>query len=110
MVKKILLIIGLLLSFNTFALDPRYGDTITRDNRGVIVRSQKVLQEFRSIHACPATGKHTGSCPGWEIDHVIPLACKGKDEVFNLQWLPKEIKSAAGTLPKDRWERRVYCK
>lgn len=58
----------------------------------------------------PATGQHTGPCKGWAIDHVIPLAVGGCDAVSNLQWLPVEIKSCAGTVCKDRWERKVYAR
>jgi hypothetical protein len=39
--------------------------------------------------------------PGYIIDHVIPLACNGPDDVSNMQW---ETVSAAKA--KDRWERK----
>ena len=32
------------------------------------------------------------------------------DAVSNMQWLPTRMKSAKGAVPKDRWERRVYCR
>lgn len=97
--------------------EPSYADALQetrycgvfRDEDGTIVRSWTVRTAFRRIHACPSTGLTTGACPGWAIDHVIPLVCGGCDAVGNLQWLPNEIKSAAGMLPKDRWEQRVYC-
>lgn len=76
---------------------------------GRIKRRADVLAAFRRAHPCPATGRTAGPCPGWALDHVIPLACGGCDAVSNLQWLPLAIKSAAGTAPKDRWEMRVYC-
>lgn len=75
---------------------------------GSIRRRADVLGAFKKLHPCPATGKTSGACPGWSMDHVVPLASCGCDAVWNLQWLPNELKSAAGTLPKDRWERRVY--
>lgn len=28
-----------------------------------------------------------GACPGWNIDHVVPLCRGGADAVWNLQWL-----------------------
>jgi hypothetical protein len=80
-----------------------------READGTIKRSSSVLSAFRKAHPCPVTGKSTGACPGWAIDHVIPLICGGCDAVSNLQWLPNGIKSAAGTLPKDRWEQPTYC-
>lgn len=91
------------------AADPRRCGAPDRTDEGRIARSQVVLAEFRRLYPCPSTGRRAGACPGWAIDHVIPLACGGCDAVVNLQWLPVEIKSAAGTLPKDRWERRIYC-
>lgn len=63
--------------------------------------------EFRKIHPCPATGLTSGACPGWQVDHVIPLASCGCDIVENLQWLKNEVKTCAGTLCKDRWERKI---
>ena|SRR5690348_15294764 len=80
-----------------------------RDASGAIVRSQAVLSAFRRVHPCPVTGLLRGACPGWALDHVIPLDCGGCDAVSNLQWLPAALKSCAGTLCKDRWERKIYC-
>lgn len=96
------------------ALDPlreaRYCTvTPVRDADGSISRRADVLRAFRKAHPCPVTGLVTGACPGWAMDHIIPLACGGCDAVWNLQWLPGGLKSAAGTLPKDRWERVIYC-
>jgi hypothetical protein len=76
---------------------------------GGIKRSSAVLKAFRKIHPCPATGLTTGACPGWAIDHVIPLAVGGCDAVSNLQWLPHQIKSSGDDAAKDRWERKVYA-
>jgi 5-methylcytosine-specific restriction endonuclease McrA len=89
--------------------DSRYCGTVERDANGKISRSRSLLTDFKHLYACPSTGKHYGSCPGWAIDHVIPLACGGCDAIENLQWLPDAIKSAAGKYPKDRWERKIYC-
>lgn len=91
------------------ALDEtRYCGEPRRTTAGHILRRADVLVEFRRLYACPATGQHKGPCRGWAIDHVIPLAVGGCDAVRNLQWLPNEIKSCAGTKCKDRWERDVY--
>lgn len=51
-------------------------------------RSPAVRAEFRKLHPCPVTGKKTGACPGWQIDHREALVCGGRDELANLQWLP----------------------
>jgi len=81
--------------------------TPNRDKDGSITRRADVLAAFKRHHPCPSTGKTSGRCPGWAIDHVIPLANGGCDSVHNLQWLPHELKSCAKTC-KDRWERKVY--
>src|SRR5574343_301195 len=94
-IKRLILTLFTLCSISAIAEDIRYQDSVATRN------SRVVEEEFKKIHPCPVTNKSEGSCIGWEVDHVIPLACKGKDEVFNLQWLPKAIKSAKGTLPKD---------
>lgn len=83
--------------------------TPVRTANGDILRRADVLRAFQKSHPCPSTGLTTGACPNWAKDHVIPLVCGGKDEVSNLQWLPLPIKSAAGTYPKDRWERKINC-
>jgi len=91
-------------------VDQRYCYAITdipRDLQGRIIRSSKPVYVFRLAHPCPVTFKTTGACPGWSIDHVIPLASGGCDILENMQWLPNEIKSCAGKFCKDRWERIV---
>jgi hypothetical protein len=83
--------------------------TPARDETGRIKRRADVLLAFRDLYPCPSTWKTRGACPGWNIDHIIPLACSGCDSVPNLQWLPVEIKRCAGAFCKDRWERKIYC-
>lgn len=76
---------------------------------GTNKRSAAVLAAFQKIWPCPSTGLKTGACPGWQKDHVLPLECGGKDEVSNIAWMPTVVKAGRGTLPKDRWERKIYC-
>jgi hypothetical protein len=91
------------------ASDARYcRDAPLRDERGRILRDHAVLREFQRIHPCPATGRVTGACPGWAIDHVIPLAVGGCDSVVNLQWLPWRLKGSR--CGKDRFERQIYAR
>lgn len=68
------------------------------------------MRQFESIYPCPTGAAIDEPCDGWQIDHVVHLAVGGKDEIFNLQWMPVEIKSCSGTKCKDRWEREVYRK
>lgn len=92
------------------AEDVRFCGEPARDVAGVIIRSEKVRSNFQKLYPCPETGKTSGACPGWEKDHVIPLACGGCDTVENMQWLKSTIKSCAGAECKDRWERKIYCR
>jgi hypothetical protein len=56
---------------------------------------------FEHAKPCPSTGKRSGPCAGYVIDHVRPLACGGSDKASNMQW---QTKSAAKA--KDRTERK----
>lgn len=87
----------------------RYCGAPERYANGRIKRNHTVLVVFEHLHPCPAPNHPPGACPGWAMDHIIPLACGGCDAVWNLQWLPLEIKSCAGTTCKDRFERKIYC-
>lgn len=86
----------------------RYCGPPARLADGSIRRRSDVLAAFKRAHPCPVTGLATGTCPGWSMDHVIPLACGGCDAVSNLQWLPNALKTAPIT-GKDRFERKIYC-
>lgn len=50
-------------------------------------RSPEAVKAFRKDNPCPATGRVSGPCKGWEIDHVTPLKCGGADAPRNMQWL-----------------------
>lgn len=89
--------------------ETRYCGPPKRNVAGDIIRRADVLTAFRQQHVCPVTGTAAAKCPGWAIDHVIPLACGGCDAVHNLQWLPLTIKSTPADSSKDRWERYVYA-
>lgn len=92
------------LSANAGPLDEtRCCQVPKRDAQGQILRRADVLSAFKKVHPCPSTGKTSGACPGWIMDHVIPLACGGADSVGNLQWLPVESWRA-----KSLFERQIY--
>ena len=89
-------------------VDYRYTGAVSRDVNGSTLRSPQVIAAFKARWACPSTAAHSGSGPGWAIDHVVPLACGGVDAVWNMQWLPDQIKSQRGEFSKDHFERRIY--
>jgi hypothetical protein len=63
---------------------------VQRDNHGRITRSAAAKDHFKKSHPCPSTGKSRGACPGYVIDHVVPLKRGGKDASENMQWQTKE--------------------
>lgn len=85
----------------------RYCGPPVRLADGSIRRRADVLAAFRKVHPCPVTLAFTGACKGWSLNHVLPLACGGCDAVWNLQWLPNDIKSSANPHAVDRFERRI---
>jgi hypothetical protein len=42
--------------------------------------------EFQRLHPCPANDARAGSCPGYVIEHVVPLCLGGPDVAYNLRW------------------------
>lgn len=63
--------------------------------------SQHCREEaFKREHPCPATGRSSGRCPGYVIDHVNPLECGGADAPYNTQW-----QTVAQGKAKDKTER-----
>ena len=49
-----------------------------------------------------ATGLRGGSCPGWEVDHVVALCAGGADKRANMQWL-----TVQDHREKTRHDRRI---
>lgn len=70
-----------------------------RYHNGKVKRSSSAKAAFRRSHPCPSTGRSSGACRGYEVDHVTPLACGGSDAASNMQWLTmseNRLKGAAG--------------
>ena len=68
-----------------------------------VKRSQAVKRAYVKVHPCPATGKHTVSCPGFVLDHRYPICAGGKDTPANLAWQ----RYRPDSLDKDRLEREL---
>lgn len=45
---------------------------------------------FTKQHPCPSTGKTRGACPGYVVDHIMPLCAGGPDRPSNMQWQTRE--------------------
>lgn len=65
----------------------------------VLARDPAQVRAFRKTHPCPATGEVRGACPGWVVDHIIPLCAGGPDRPDNMQWQSKQE-----SLAKDKLE------
>ncbi len=72
-----------------------------RDRDGRIKRSAAARRDFMRAHPCPSTGRRSGACPGYVVDHVTALACGGPDAPSNMQW-----QTTAAARQKDKTERR----
>jgi hypothetical protein len=77
----------------------RKASGVPRDSKGRIQRSPEAKHEFRKSHPCPSTGRTSGRCPGFVVDHVQALKHGGADAPSNMQWQSKEAAKA-----KDRVE------
>ena len=67
-----------------------------------IPRDPAQVRAFKQQNACPATGKIRDKCPGYVVDHIIPLCAGGDDAPSNMQW--QDYKTS---LLKDQWERQL---
>ena len=67
---------------------------VQRDSNGRIKRDPKARKEFQKQNPCPSTGKTSGKCPGYVVDHVQPLKRGGSDTRSNMQWQTKEAAKA----------------
>ena len=69
------------------------------DQTGRIQRSSSARSSFQRKNPCPSTGKISGGCPGYVIDHRQPLKRGGHDSPANMQW-----QTRAEAAAKDRVE------
>jgi hypothetical protein len=56
-------------------------------------------ENFRKANPCPSTGRASGSCPGFEMEHMNPLACGGADSPGNMQWVSSSSTRKKGPEP-----------
>jgi hypothetical protein len=72
-------------------------------------RSSSVAYQFRKLNACPATGKIQRTCPGYVIDHMIPLCAGGPDTVENMVFQAKAASYRKDALERALCRRLVQC-
>lgn len=77
------------------------GPTSVKTAKTKIKRSAKAKDNFKHLHPCPSTGKSSGPCPGYVIDHIKPLCAGGIDAPSNMQW-----QTLGASKAKDKLERR----
>lgn len=68
--------------------------SVPRGSDGRIQRSSSARTAFEKSHPCPSTGKTSGACPGYVVDHVTPLKRGGADKPENMQWQTVEAARA----------------
>jgi hypothetical protein len=85
---------------NYLADDYTVHSSVQRDKHGRIKRSKAAKAEFERQSPCPSTGKTSGRCPGYVVDHVNPLECGGADAPSNMRW-----QTTADGKAKDKIER-----
>jgi len=78
---------------------PTYHPPATTTFGTTTKRSPAATGAFQRSHPCPSTGKTSGACPGYVIDHITPLKRGGADSPWNMQWQTTEA-----AKQKDKWE------
>jgi hypothetical protein len=81
--KKFLVALMCVFTLSAFAQEC----TLARTANGNIKRSSAEVRKFRKANPCPATGKITGACPGYQVEHTEPLCACGPDKVSNMTWM-----------------------
>jgi 5-methylcytosine-specific restriction endonuclease McrA len=76
-----------------------YCSSCERTPSGRIRRSSRARHTFQQVHPCPSTGLTAGHCPGYVVDHIVPLKRGGADSPENMQW-----QSTAEAKAQDRIE------
>lgn len=62
-------------------------------------RDASMRKLFMAEHPCPSTGKTKGACPGYVVDHIVPIKRGGGDHPYNMQW-----QNVQDGKDKDKWE------
>ena len=99
MLAAVLLAVAPAAPANTGTHRSTYATGVARDSHGRIKRRPQARRDFQKSHPCPSTGRTSGACPGYVVDHVRPLKRGGADAPSNMQWQTVQAAKA-----KDRTE------
>ena len=69
------------------------------DSHHRIKRDPAQRRAFQHSHPCPSTGRTSGACRGYVVDHIKPLKRGGPDRPSNMQW-----QTVSEAKAKDKWE------
>ena len=86
MLAAVLLVAAPAALANTGTHRSNYATGVARDSHGRIMRSPEARRDFQKSHPCPSTGRTSGACPGYVVDHIRPLKRGGADAPSNMQW------------------------
>jgi hypothetical protein len=65
---------------------------------GQAARDPATRAAFHRQNPCPSTGKASGACPGYVVDHVHPLKRAGADRPSNMRWQTVEEAKRKGRV------------
>jgi hypothetical protein len=89
--KRILMLALLLVAMSAQARDPAQ------------------VRSFRKVNPCPSTGKTSGACPGFVVDHLWPLCAGGEDSPKNMAWQPVDESYEKDKSERDLCRRLKEC-
>ena len=86
-------------SHGTSSHSSRSSGSTHRSSHGKYRRDPEQRARFMRQYPCPSTGRTSGACKGYVVDHVVPLKRGGADAPSNMQWQTTQAAKA-----KDKWE------
>jgi hypothetical protein len=70
------------------------------------LRSNVERHAFVKENPCPSTGRARLPCPGYIIDHVVPLCAGGPDKPINMQWQTVEEAKTKDRIEREQCRRK----